>query len=75
MDNTEDGWEFFVDYYSGQKIDIDTSTSPENMLFSPLFWSQDININDQVDKCLELFKLLKNISSPLDYDEKIFLGE
>jgi len=75
VDNTEDGWEFFVDYYSGQKIDIDSSTSSENSLFSPLFWGQDININDQVDKCLELFKLLKNNNVPLDYDEKIFLGE
>lgn len=75
IDNTEDGWEFFVDYYSGQKIDIDTSTSQENCLFSPLFLSQDLNINDQVDKCLELFKLLQNTNTPLDYDEKIFLGE
>jgi hypothetical protein len=75
IDNTDDGWEFFVNYYSGQKIDIDTSTSSENKLFSPLFFCQDSNINEQVDKCLELFKLLQSGNQVLDYDEKVFFSE
>jgi hypothetical protein len=75
IDNTEDGWEFFINYYSGQKIDIDSSTSLLNSLFSPLVFSQNIDINDQIDKCLELFKLLQNNGEKLDFEEKIFLGE
>lgn len=73
IDNTEDGWEFFTNYFGGHKIDIDQSTnSKSEALFAPLTLASGIDINDHLDKCFDLFALLQNSDTKLSYDERNF---
>ncbi len=77
IDNTTDGWQFFVDYYGGTVVEIDTSISPDGLgYFAPLELADNASIteiNKQIENAVRLLSLIKNRSSEISVEEEFFL--
>ncbi len=77
IDNTTDGWQFFVDYYGGKTIEIDSAASPDGMAyFAPLELGDNPSsseINNQIERVVRLLSLIKNRSSEISAEEEFFL--
>lgn len=81
VDNTSDGWKFFLDYYGGTIVDIDTSISPDaRPFFAPFALNRDENghysVNDlnlQIEKISKLLSLIKERGKVTMALEEVFL--
>ncbi len=77
LDNTTDGWQFFVDYYGGKTIEIDSAVSSDGLgYFAPLELPDNPSsseINNQIERVVKLLSLIKNRSSELSTEEEFFL--
>ncbi len=77
VDNTQDGWQFFLDFYGGMVVDIDTSISPDGKpFFAPLYLPESYTrneLNAQVERVTKLLTVIKERSSQLDAFEEVFL--
>ncbi len=78
LDNTEDGWQFFIDYHGGNIVEIDkfTELKSQESLFTPLFLPQDLsnfNLESHLDRCINLLSLFDNYSG-ISIAEKQFLN-
>jgi len=77
IDNTADGWKFFIDYFSGEIIELDNPRLKEDeALFSPFSISQEEyqssqDFNNQLETCLSLFEIIAN--RPLSSSDKAYL--
>lgn len=77
VDNTADGWKFFIDYFSGEIIELDNpDLSNDEALFSPFAISEDIynstkDFNNHIEKILALLEIIQN--KTLTNSEKTFL--
>ena len=77
IDNTRDGWQFFVDYFGGTVVEIDTSVNSDGLgYFAPLALSDNpstCEINKQIENAVKLLCLIKNRSNELSVEEEFFL--
>lgn len=79
IDNTADGWKFFIDYFSGEIIELDNPRLNEGeSLFSPFSISlkqyhsiQDFN--NHIETCLSLLEIIAN--RPLTSSDKAYLTQ
>ncbi len=80
IDNTEDGWKFFIDYFSGVIIEIDKygDVNDERPLFAP-FRLPDNHSQEQFNNHLEglitLLAILKEDQVKISASEKLFLTQ
>lgn len=77
LDNTTDGWQFFVDYYGGKTIEIDSAVSSDGLgYFAPLELPDNpsgTDINNQIERVVKLLSLIKNRGTELSTEEEFFL--
>lgn len=77
VDNTQDGWQFFMDLYGGVVVDIDTSISPDGRpFFAPLRLPEGYDrnqLNAQIERAAKLLTVIKERSTMLDAFEEVFL--
>ncbi|MDA0772347.1 MAG: ATP-binding protein [Cyanobacteria bacterium] len=75
IDNTEDGWQFFVDFFGGEIIEIDKYGLDEP-LFAPFACRAKPGTDDflkHIEDLLKLFAVMKDNQAKLDSGEKVFL--
>ncbi len=77
IDNTTDGWDFFVNYYGGSIVEIDSSPSPDDTAyFAALAISDNASsaeINQHIERVIRLLSLLKNRDTEISIEEEFFL--
>lgn len=77
VDNTQDGWQFFMDYFAGTVVDIDTSISPDGkVFFAPLKLPDNYTTNElnaQIERVSKLLSIIKERATVLDAFEEVFL--
>ncbi|MBT6843755.1 MAG: hypothetical protein HOA17_08170 [Candidatus Melainabacteria bacterium] len=75
VDNTEDGWQFFVDFFGGEIIEIDKYGLDEP-LFAPFACRAKPGTDEflkHIEDLLKLFAVIKDNQTKLDSGEKLFL--
>lgn len=80
MDNTEDGWKFFVDCFNGTIIEVDkyTGSNDTKSLFVPLEFNGNLfseEFNNHIEHLITLLSTIKEDKIPLDASEKLFLTQ
>lgn len=80
IDNTEDGWKFFIDYFSGAIIEIDKYGDPHDPrpLFAPFKLIADHNqeqFNNHIEGLVTLFSIIKEDQVKISASEKLFLTQ
>ncbi len=77
IDNTTDGWQFFMDYYDGKIIELDTSINSDGLgYFAPLCLCDNPSsndINNQIERSIKLLSIIKNRGAELSVEEEFFL--
>ena len=80
IDNTEDGWKFFIDYFSGLVIEIDKYGDPfdNRPLFAPFKLVANYNqeqFNNHIEGLITLFSIIKEDQTKINASEKLFLTQ
>lgn len=77
LDNTIDGWEFFVDYYSGKAICVDKpGLANQEALFSPFEISNNPEYyNDELEGIVTVLKLMSSSKSLSSSEKRLLLEE
>lgn len=79
IDCSVDGWKFFIDYYDGKVIEIDSSSKEEAFAyFNPLRYggSTDSELfNQHIERLLKLLNIIKERESKLSLKEELFFTE
>ncbi len=80
IDNTEDGWKFFIDYFSGTIIEIDKygDANDGRPLFAPFKIPADHSqeqFNNHLEGLISLLGILKEDQAKICASEKLFLTQ
>jgi hypothetical protein len=77
IDNTQDGWQFFVDYFGGETIEIDTSIAEDGRtFFAPLALPEHYSENDfnaHLENLSKLLSIMRSRTASIEAKEKTFL--
>ncbi len=78
IDNTEDGWKFFINYFSGNIIEIDKYGDPEDTrpLFAPFNLPEEHSqeeFNNHIEGLINLLAIMKEDQLKLSAQERSFL--
>lgn len=76
IDNTADGWNFFVNYCGGKVIIIDKpQVNYQESLFAPLVYKSNQDLNQHIEEVIRLLSIMANKEKNLSQGEKKYLSK